>query len=191
MVNEDELARRMQELNSGAYRMNQFQDPSDPLLGPINPLAALLLTLKYRTPYYEAAERMDAHTRLVKERNGYTEETALTTVTPDYSALSWKDIADIRDDPKWLNFIGKVNGVRDPRELEDEINKAAYEIFRGVRQTESPVWRQLLSFIPTGTVPNPLGILDAVQDLNRKKQRHRKFGWLYIVDRIRDRADHS
>jgi hypothetical protein len=146
IVSEQELIMLTRKLEGGVFRTNAIQDSTDPILGPINPLAALSLNLKYRLPCYEAEERMEAHRRLVKESGGEMNEEMVSVISPDYENLSWDDIMEIRSHPQWPAFRGIIKGMRSAQELADRMRVASLEIFGDTESSEQPLWLRLLTF---------------------------------------------
>jgi hypothetical protein len=112
---------------------------------------------------------------------------------PDFAALTWTEIAELRSHPHYRAFRAKVLelderiALGELRQAEGLFAHVLHEALVGLAKLVRPnvgwcVVKALIGNLPTGPIPiNPADIYFAAKDVAREKRLAEQYGWVYFV----------
>ena len=116
---------------------------------------------------------------------------------PDYGAVSWDRLIDLRhhryieafrEKVNEMHNMAKVNDQKSVLEIAQEIkNQDLVEIARITRpNSRTNIVKMFVSNVPLPVPVNPLSLLFGIQEVTSGKKMVDRFGWLYFLLDIQD-----
>lgn len=191
LLNQEVFRLYAEQLDTGVWGSTLFQDKNDPILGDINPMAAIQLMLFTGLPTFEHADRIEKHNALLVENEATIESSFAHILIPNYTEMSWEDIVEFRHHPYWSDYQNLLNKCTDINEMNDRINDGFAKVGVRALSSEQSTWVRLIAQLPIPVVPlpNPLSMFNEWRAWRIQRRNDKEFPWLKVIAHGRRLAD--
>lgn len=193
LLDQEVFRQYSKQLDTEVWGSTPYRDKNDPILGDINPMAAVQLMLFTGLSTLEHPDRIEKHNALLIDNGATIEKSSAEIIIPNYSEMSWEDIVEFRRHPYWRQYQNLLDTCTDADELNDRINDGFAQVGIRALTNEQSIWERVIGQLPIPIVPipNPLSLFNEWRSWRVQRQNENEFPWLKVIAHGRRLADRT